>query len=187
MKKILLLIFLNSYIVADVDWSNTNECKLPDYSAFINKIVNGMTLEQKVGQIIMPEINSISPAQVKKFQLGTILNGGGGFPNQNKNSDIQDWKDLSESYYDASPEVNGIKIPILWGTDAVHGHNNVIGATIFPHNIGLGSTRNPNLMKEIGSAVAKEVASTGIIWTFAPTIAVPQNCLLYTSDAADDC
>ena len=175
MKKILILIFLNSYIVADVDWSNTNECKLPDYSVFVNKIVNEMTLEQKVGQIIMPEINSISPAQVKKFQLGTILNGGGGFPNQNKNSDIQDWKDLSGSYYDASPEVNGIKIPILWGTDAVHGHNNVIGATIFPHNIGLGSTRNPNLMREIGSAVAKEVASTGIIWTFAPTIAVPQN------------
>ena len=108
-----------------------------------------MTLEQKVGQIIMPEINSISPAQVKKFQLGTILNGGGGFPNQNKNSDIQDWKDLSERYYDASPEASGIKIPILWGTDAVHGHNNVIGATIFPHNIGLGSTRNPNLIKEI--------------------------------------
>ena len=175
MKKILILIFLNSYIVADVDWSNTNECKLPDYSVFVNKIVNEMTLEQKVGQIIMPEINSISPAQVKKFQLGTILNGGGGFPNQNKNSDIQDWKDLSESYYDASPEINGIKIPILWGTDAVHGHNNVIGATIFPHNIGLGSTRNPSLIKKIGSAVAKEVASTGIIWTFAPTIAVPQN------------
>ena len=175
MKKVLILIFLNSYIVADVDWSNVNECKLPDYSAFVNKIVNEMTLEQKVGQIIMPEINSISAAQVKKFQIGTILNGGGGFPNQNKNSDIQDWKDLSESFYDASPEVNGIKIPILWGTDAVHGHNNVIGATIFPHNIGLGSTRNPSLIKKIGSAVAKEVASTGIIWTFAPTIAVPQN------------
>ena len=116
-----------------------------------------MTLEQKVGQIIMPEINSISPAQVKKFQLGTILNGGGGFPNQNKNSDIQDWKDLSESYYDASPEVSGIKIPILWGTDAVHGHNNVIGATIFPHNIGLGSTRNPNLIKRLEVLLQKKL------------------------------
>ena len=175
MKKILFLIFLSTYIVADIDWSNTNDCKLPDYSAFINKIVNEMTLEQKVGQIIMPEINSISLDQVKKFYLGSILNGGGGFPNQNKNSDIQDWKDLSESYYDASPDIGGIKIPILWGTDAVHGHNNVIGATIFPHNIALGSTRNPSLIKQIGSAVAKEVASTGIIWTFAPTIAVPQN------------
>ena len=136
-----------------------------------------MTLEQKVGQIIMPEINSITADEVKKFYIGTILNGGGGFPNQNKNSDIDDWKNLSKVYYEASPQVNGIKIPILWGTDAVHGHNNVIGATIFPHNIGLGATRNTNLLKKIGSAVAREVVSTGIIWTFAPTIAVPQNDL----------
>ena len=78
---------------------------------------------------------------------------------------------------DASPMVNGTKVPILWGTDAVHGHNNVIGATIFPHNIALGATRNVTLIKKIGSAVAKEVASTGIVWTFAPTIAVPQNDL----------
>ena len=136
-----------------------------------------MTLEQKIGQIIMPEINSITADEVKKFYIGTILNGGGGFPNQNKNSDIDDWKNLSKVYYEASPQVNGIKIPILWGTDAVHGHNNVIGATIFPHNIGLGATRNTNLLKKIGSAVAREVVSTGIIWTFAPTIAVPQNDL----------
>ena len=115
MKKILILIFLSSYIVADVDWSNTNECKLPDYSAFVNKIVNEMTLEQKVGQIIMPEINSISPTQVKKFQIGTILNGGGGFPNQNKNSDIQDWKDLSESYYDALQRLMGLRYQFFGG------------------------------------------------------------------------
>ena len=108
-----------------------------------------MTLEQKVGQIIMPEINSITADEVKKFYIGTILNGGGGFPNQNKNSDIDDWKNLSKVYYEASPQVNGIKIPILWGTDAVHGHNNVIGATIFPHNIGLGATRNTNLLKKL--------------------------------------
>jgi beta-glucosidase len=125
----------------------------------------------------MPEINSVSIEEVRKYHFGTILNGGGGFPNQNKDSSLQDWKNLSESYFNASTEVNGIKIPILWGTDAVHGHNNVIGATIFPHNIGLGATRNNLLIQEIGSAVAKEVASTGIIWTFAPTIAVPQNNL----------
>ena len=137
-----------------------------------------MSLEQKVGQIIMPEINSVTPDDAKKYFFGTILNGGGGFPNQNKNSSIQDWKDLSKEYYDASPMVNGTKVPILWGTDAVHGHNNVIGATIFPHNIALGATRNVTLIKKIGSAVAKEVASTGIVWTFAPTIAVPQNLSL---------
>ena len=177
MKKLFFLVLFTSFIFPDVDWSDSNDCKLPDHSNFANEIIKEMTIEQKVGQIIMPEINSITEDEVKKFYIGTILNGGGGFPNQNKNSDIDDWKNLSKAYYDASPVVNGIKIPILWGTDAVHGHNNVIGATIFPHNIALGSTRNSNLIKKIGSAVAKEVVSTGIIWTFAPTIAVPQNDL----------
>ena len=142
MKKFLLLAIFNISIFADVDWSDSNQCVLPNNTDFINKIVNGMTLEQKVGQIIMPEINSVSIEEVRKYHFGTILNGGGGFPNQNKNSSLQDWKNLSESYFNASTEVNGIKIPILWGTDAVHGHNNVIGATIFPHNIGLGASRN---------------------------------------------
>ena len=177
MKKFLLLITFSSFISAQVDWSDANQCSLPDNSKFIEVILNNMSLEQKVGQIIMPEINSVTPADAKKYFFGTILNGGGGFPNQNKNSSIQDWKDLSKEYYEASPMVNGTKVPILWGTDAVHGHNNVIGATIFPHNIALGATRNPALIKKIGSAVAKEVASTGIVWTFAPTIAVPQNDL----------
>ena len=177
MKKLFLLLIFFGYLSAEINWSDPNECKLPDHSIFVNKIISNMTLEQKVGQIIMPEINSITPEEAKIFFLGTILNGGGGYPNQIKNSSIQDWKNLSKSYYEASPEVNGIKIPILWGTDAVHGHNNVIGATIFPHNIALGATRNEKLIKKIGGAVAKEVSSTGIIWTFAPTIAVPQNDL----------
>ena len=177
--KNLLAIFIafNIHISSAVNWANENECKLPDHSEFIDTLVSQMTLEQKVGQIIMPEINSVTPEQAKKYHFGTILNGGGGFPNQNKNSTVEDWKNLSKSYYDVSTEVNGTKIPILWGTDAVHGHNNVIGATIFPHNIALGATQNPELLKRIGSAVAKEVSSTGIIWTFAPTIAVPQNDL----------
>ena len=177
MKKLFFLLMFFGYLSAEINWSDPNECKLPDHSIFVNKIISNMTLEQKVGQIIMPEINSITPEEAKIFFLGTILNGGGGYPNQIKNSSIQDWKNLSKSYYEASPEVNGIKIPILWGTDAVHGHNNVIGATIFPHNIALGATRNEKLIKKIGGAVAKEVSSTGIVWTFAPTIAVPQNDL----------
>ena len=177
MKKLFFLLIFFGYLSAEINWSDPNECKLPDHSIFVNKIISNMTLEQKVGQIIMPEINSITPEEAKNFFLGTILNGGGGYPNQIKNSSIQDWKNLSKSYYEVSPEVNGIKIPILWGTDAVHGHNNVIGATIFPHNIALGATRNEKLIKKIGSAVAKEVSSTGIVWTFAPTIAVPQNDL----------
>ena len=137
MKKFFLILLFNVSVLANADWSNPNECVLPDNSKFIESMVNGMTLEQKVGQIIMPEINSVTPKEAKRFHFGTILNGGGGFPNQNKDSDIQDWKNLSKNYFDVSTEVNGTKIPILWGTDAVHGHNNVIGATIFPHNICL--------------------------------------------------
>ncbi len=177
MKKLFVLIIFSSCMFAQVDWSNPNACKLPNQSDLTNRILNNMTLEQKVGHVIMPEINSVTPEEVKKYQFGTILNGGGGFPNQNKNSSVQDWKNLSKSYYEASPIIDGVRVPILWGTDAVHGHNNVIGATIFPHNIGLGATRNELLVRKIGNAVAKEVASTGIIWTFAPTVAVPKNDL----------
>ena len=160
-----------------VNWSNDKYCSVSVDTKFIDNLIQNMTLEQKVGQIIMPDIDEVTPEDAKKYQLGTFLNGGGKFPNKNKNSSVEDWKKLSEDFYNASPVVNGVLIPILWGTDAVHGHNNVIGATIFPHNIGLGSTMNPDLIESIGEAVAKEVLSTGIPWTFAPTIAVPQNDL----------
>ena len=160
-----------------VDWSNDRTCSVSVDNKFLDNLIQNMTLEQKVGQIIMPDIDEVTPQDAKEYQLGTFLNGGGKFPNKNKNSTVADWKKLSEDFYNASPVVNGVVVPILWGTDAVHGHNNVIGATIFPHNIGLGSTMNPELIKKIGEAVAKEVLSTGIPWTFAPTIAVPQNDL----------
>jgi beta-glucosidase len=161
----------------NVDWSNDKYCSVSVDTKFIDNLIQNMTLEQKVGQIIMPDIDEVTPVDAKKYQLGTFLNGGGKFPNKNKNSSVEDWKKLSEEFYNASPVVDGILVPILWGTDAVHGHNNVIGATIFPHNIGLGSTMNPDLIRSVGEAVAKEVLSTGIPWTFAPTIAVPQNDL----------
>ena len=169
-----------SYVVdnsEDVDWGNENQCNLEIDYEFINEIINKMTLEQKVGQIIMPDLDEVTPEGARLYQLGTILNGGGKFPNKNKNSTVLDWKKLSKDFYNASPIVDGTVVPILWGTDAVHGHNNVIGATIFPHNIGLGSTMNPSLIEHIGKVVAKELLSTGIAWTFAPTIAVPQNDL----------
>jgi len=176
MKKVLFLILFisSSNIFASIDWSHSATCPSPDMER-VESILNDMSLREKVGQVIMPDIDAVTPELAKKFKLGSILNGGGRYPNKNKFSTIEDWKDLSKAYYDASPVVNGTIIPILWGTDAVHGHNNVIGATIFPHNIGLGATRNTDLIMEIGQAVAKEVLSTGIPWTFAPTITVPQN------------
>lgn len=140
----------------------------------IDALVAKMTLEQKVGQTIQPEIRSISLADIKKYHIGSILNGGGAFPNNNKFSKAEDWVALADSFYKASmePAENGIAIPIMWGTDAVHGHNNVIGATLYPHNIALGAAHNPELIKQIGAATAAEIAVTGIGWSFAPTVAV---------------
>jgi beta-glucosidase len=144
--------------------------------AFIRRVVAGMTLEQKVGQMTQPEIRSITPDEVRRYYIGSILNGGGAWPGQRKDASVGDWLDLSQRFYDASMATNmAIKVPVIWGTDAVHGHNNVRGATLFPHNIGLGAAHDPALMTRIGHATARAVRATGITWVFAPTLAVVQN------------
>src|SRR4029453_19064165 len=133
-----------------------------------------MTLEQKIGQMVQPDIRSVTPDDVRKYRLGSVLNGGGAWPGENKHASVADWVALADSFYDASMDAAGgaPAIPIMWGTDAVHGHNNVIGATLFPHNIGLGAAHDPDLLERIGAATAREVAATGIDWTFAPAVAV---------------
>ena len=171
---IALLLGISINATASIDWSSTSSCNIED-SKNLDEIINQMTLRQKIGQIIMPDIQYVTPDEAKKYQLGSILNGGGSWPNNKKSSSVKDWQNLSKSYYDASPVVGDQIVPIIWGTDAVHGHSNVIGATIFPHNIGIGATQDTDLIKRIAEAVAKEVLSTGIVWTFAPTITVPQN------------
>jgi beta-glucosidase len=140
----------------------------------IATLLKSMTLEQKVGQMVQAEIRDATPEDARKYRLGSILNGGGAFPNNNKRASVADWVKLADRFYDASMDTSGNApaIPIIWGTDAVHGHNNVIGATLFPHNIGLGATRNADLIERIGEVTAIEVAATGIDWTFAPTVAV---------------
>ncbi|MDG1749846.1 MAG: glycoside hydrolase family 3 N-terminal domain-containing protein [Porticoccaceae bacterium] len=143
----------------------------------IQEIMKDLTLEQKVGQMVQGEIKWVTPSDVTKYHLGSILNGGGSFPNKNKNSTMQDWLSLADDYYLASQDTSGggAGIPIVWGTDAVHGHNNVVGATLFPHNIGLGAANDSDLMKKIGEITAREVAVTGIDWVFAPTVAVAKD------------
>ncbi|MCC6926539.1 glycoside hydrolase family 3 protein [Novosphingobium sp.] len=142
----------------------------------IAKIVKGMTLEQKIGQITQPSILSITPDQVRKHYIGTILNGGGAWPAMNKHASVKDWANLADQFAKAAMSTDmKVKIPLIWGIDAVHGNNNVHGATIFPHNIGLGATRDPNLVYRIGRATAKQVRATGLGWAFAPTLAVVQN------------
>jgi len=136
--------------------------------------LKSMTLEQKVAQMIQPEIRDITVEDMRKYGFGSYLNGGGSFPDANKHATPADWIALAENMYQASVDdtFDGSKIPTMWGTDAVHGHNNVIGATLFPHNIGLGAANNPALIEQIAAATAVEVMATGIDWVFAPTVAV---------------
>jgi len=142
----------------------------------VRSIVAGMTLEQKVGQMTQPDIRSVTPDDVRRYYLGSILNGGGAWPSMNMHSSVADWLKLSDAFYGASMSTDmKVKVPVIWGTDAVHGHNNVYGATLFPHNIGLGAAHDPELMTRIGRATAAQVRATGITWAFAPTLAVVQN------------
>ena len=140
----------------------------------VEALLASMTLEQKVAQMIQGEIKHVTPNDIRTYGLGSVLNGGGSFPNEEKFSSLQDWVALADAYREASLDTSEgtAGIPLLWGTDAVHGHNNVIGATIFPHNIGLGAANDPELIAEIGRITSREVAATGIDWIFAPTVAV---------------
>jgi beta-glucosidase len=146
----------------------------PRIEARISELLHKLTLEQKVAQMVQADIRYVTPEDVKTYRLGSILNGGGAFPGNQKHAAVSDWVALADRFYDASMDSSGgaPPIPIVWGTDAVHGHNNVIGATLFPHNVGLGAAHDPDLVQRIGEATAQEVAATGIDWTFAPTVAV---------------
>lgn len=142
----------------------------------VQEIVAGMSLAQKIGQMTQAEIKSITPDQVRQYYIGSVLNGGGSWPGGNKQARVGDWLALAESYRDASLHTDAaIPIPIIWGTDAVHGHGNVFGATLFPHNIGLGAAHDPGLIEAIGASTARAVRATGIDWVFAPTLAVAMN------------
>jgi len=143
------------------------------FSASATEIVEAMTLAQKVGQMIQPEIAYVTPEEITEYGIGSVLNGGGSHPNGNRAATPEEWLAYARSLRAASLETSpsSLGVPIIWGTDAVHGHNNVRGATIFPHNIGLGAINDPQLIGEIAVATAREVAATGIDWTFAPTLA----------------
>jgi len=141
--------------------------------ARVAEIVSKMTLAQKIGQMTQAEIKTATPDDVKRYYLGSVLNGGGSWPNNNKHATAADWLALANAYYDASMATDmAIKVPVIWGIDAVHGNNNVVGATIYPHNIGLGAAHDPTLAGEIGAATARAVRATGLAWVFGPTVAV---------------
>ena len=143
----------------------------------IDELMARMSVEEKVGQMIQPEIRHLTAQDVKDFHIGSVLNGGGSVPNGNRYSKAADWLAIADAYYAASmDESDGkVAIPIMWGTDAVHGVGNIVGATLFPHNIGLGATNNPELIRRIGEITATEIAVTGLDWDFSPTVAVARD------------
>ena len=137
----------------------------PTEDARIADLLGRMSLERKVAQLIQPQINSFTAADMERYRFGSYLNGGNGGPYGDEFAPASQWLKLADEMWDAStkPLPGGEPvIPAIWGTDAVHGHTNVIGATIFPHNVGLGATRDADLVRRIGAATAIEMRATGI-------------------------
>ena len=146
----------------------------PKEDQFIAEQLARLTLPQKIGQMTMAERSHATPDDVKQFALGSVLAGGGSHPGDNR---LIDWIEMNDAYWQAAVgDADSLGIPILFGIDAVHGHGNVRGATVFPHNIGLGAAGSPELVAEIAKVTAREILASGLEWNFAPTMAVVQNC-----------
>lgn len=169
----------NSHLSDITVWPNIeSEAQLdPNIEALVAELLSTMTLEQKIAQMMQPEIRDITVEDMRRYGFGSYLNGGGSFPNGDKYAKLENWIELAEDMYQASIDdsMDGSTIPTMWGTDSVHGHSNVINATIFPHNIGLGATFNPEIAEDIARATALEVRASGIDWAFAPTVATARD------------
>ncbi|WP_297513446.1 exo 1,3/1,4-beta-D-glucan glucohydrolase [uncultured Caulobacter sp.] len=145
--------------------------------AFITDLMSKMSLEEKVGQTIQADGSTITPEDLRKYPLGSVEAGGNTAPGGDDRAPAPKWVEWIEAYRAVALEKRPghTPIPIIFGIDAVHGHNNIVGATLFPHNIGLGAARDPDLIRRIGEVTAREVAATGVDWTFGPTVAVPRD------------
>jgi len=149
----------------------------PALEARISRILARMTIEEKVGQIIQADMTAVTPEEVRRYKLGSVLAGGNSAPGGNERAKPAEWLNRMDAYWQASmtAEWAGEKIPMIFGIDSVHGNANVVGATVFPHNIGLGAMRNPELVRKIGEVTAREMTVTGFDWDFSPTVAVPRD------------
>ncbi|MBL8132267.1 MAG: glycoside hydrolase family 3 protein [Anaerolineae bacterium] len=141
------------------------------YEAHVDALLARMTLAEKIGQMTQVEKNSITPEEVTRYTIGSVLSGGGGNPEENN---PHTWAAMVRTYLEAGQNTR-LAIPVIYGVDAVHGHSNVQGAVIFPHNIGLGAAGDPELVERIGEVVARELLATHVRWTFAPAVSVPQD------------
>jgi beta-glucosidase len=153
--------------LARADYTDPNQ----PVSARVADLLPRMTLDEKLGQMTQVERTAATTSELTTFRIGSVLSGGGSAPSPNTPTA---WADMYDNFQRAAL-ATPLRIPMIYGVDAVHGHNNVVGATIFPHNIGLGATRDPALVQQIGRATAEEVSGTGIDWDFAPCLCVARN------------
>lgn len=146
----------------------------PKVEARVSALLARLSVEEKVGQLIQGDISTIKPEDLRRYPLGSILAGGNSGPDGDDRAPARAWLALADAFHAVAmePRPGHTPIPLLFGVDAVHGHNNIVGATIFPHNIGLGAARDPGLIRRIAEVTGKELAATGVDWTFAPTVAV---------------
>jgi beta-glucosidase len=143
------------------------------YDKQARAVLARMTIEEKIGQMTQPDKNFLkSPDEIAKYSLGSVLSGGDSDPKSG--NDLVSWTDMIDQYQSAALG-SRLRIPLLYGVDAVHGHNNVIGATVFPHNIALGCAGSPDLVEKAARITSEEVRASGINWAFSPCVAVPQD------------
>ena len=169
MKKYFSLFITPIFALILIGCSNADQISKAKNEAFVDSLLKDMTLDEKIGQMTQVDqqfLNDIS--DISKYGFGSLLSGGGSTPKVNE---PKAWAEMYDMYQNEALR-SRLKIPLLYGIDAVHGHNNVIGATIFPHNIGLGATRDAKLVEDVARATALEVAATGIDWDFAPCLTI---------------
>jgi len=143
-----------------------------DHEQKIDSLLSIMTLDEKIGQMTQIDQNFlVDKSDISKYGIGSLLSGGGSSPDSNH---VEAWLEMYNLYQEEALK-SRLGIPLIYGIDAVHGHNNVYGATIFPHNVGLGCANDYQLVKKVAEATAIEVAATGINWDFSPCIAIPQD------------
>ena len=145
------------------------------FDAPVKELLDKMTLEEKIGQMIQPDQAFLKePGDIAKYYLGSVLSGGGSGPKEKADYNLKGWTDLVDGYQKQALSTR-LAIPLVYGIDAVHGNNNIPGAVIFPHQIGLGCSRDADLVQEVARVTAEEVRAIGVNWDFAPCVAVPQD------------
>ena len=167
MKQLYLLVSVS------VLMAQTKPVPLSSFDAKAKTLLAQMTLDEKIGQMTQPDQMFLKdPSDIETYFIGSILSGGDSDPKAGNTREA--WTDLAANIQEHAYKTR-LKIPLLYGIDAVHGHNNVLGAVVFPHNIGMGATRDAALVEQMGKITAEEVRATGIQWVFAPCVTVPQD------------